>query len=275
MEEKQHIIIKPKKGWQFVNLKELFDYRDLLYLLVSRNIKVRYKQTVLGGLWVIIQPFFMMIVFSVFFGILAKVPSDGIPYPIFNYSGMIAWLYFANCLSGASSSVVAESGLISKIYFPRLLTPFVPVFASLLDFVISFIVLFGMMLFYHIYPNINAVFLPFLVIIIMLIGSGAGMFLAALNAKYRDIGYTVPFLVQFWMFASPIVYPVSILPEKYHMIYAINPMVGVIEGFRSALLGTVAFPTQLVLISLGVSIIVFFVGVFYFKRTERFLADIL
>jgi len=275
MEIKPYLVIKPKKGWQLINFKELLEHRDLLYLLITRNIKVRYKQTVLGGLWAIIQPFFMMIVFSVFFGLLAKVPSDGVPYPIFNYSGMLAWTYFANSLTSSSNSLVAESGLISKVYFPRLIAPLVPVFAFLLDFAISFIILIGMMLYFHIYPNVHAVLLPFLVILIMLAASGTGMFLAALNAKYRDIGYTVPFLIQFWMFASPIVYPVSILPAKYHLIYAINPMVGIVEGFRSALLGTVAFPTQLLLISVGVSIILFIVGALYFKRTERFFADII
>jgi lipopolysaccharide transport system permease protein len=275
MQVKPVLIIRPKNGWQLINFKEILEHRDLLYLLISRNIKVRYKQTVLGGLWAIIQPFFMMIVFSVFFGLLAKVPSDGVPYPIFNYSAMIAWTYFANCLTGSSNSLVIESGLISKVYFPRLIAPLAPILAFLLDFAISFIILIGMMLYYHIYPNINALFLPFLVILIMLAASGTGIFLAALNAKYRDIGYTIPFLIQFWMFASPIVYPVSILPAKYHLLYAINPMVGIIEGFRSALLGTVSFPGQLLLISVGVSIILFIVGALYFKSTERFFADII
>lgn len=274
-ETKPYLTIQPKKGWQLINFKELLEYRDLLFLLISRNIKVRYKQTVLGGLWAIIQPFLMMVVFSVFFGLLAKVPSDGIPYPIFNYAGLIAWTYFANSLTGASNSLVSEAGLVSKVYFPRMIAPLAPIFANLLDFAISFVILIGMMFYFHVYPNRYALLLPFLVILVMFAASGAGMFLAALNAKYRDIQYTVPFLIQFWMFASPIVYPVSMLPEKYHLIYAINPMVGVIEGFRSALLGTVTFPTQLVLVSVGVSIILFIVGALYFKRTERFFADIL
>jgi lipopolysaccharide transport system permease protein len=275
MEAKPHLIIKPKKGWQLVDFKELAEYRDLFYFLVSRDIKVRYKQTVLGGLWAIIQPFFMMIVFSLFFGNLAKVPSDGIPYPIFSYSALIAWTYFASALTNSGNSLVQESTLISKVYFPRLITPLAPVLAGLLDFAISFIVLIAMMLYYRVYPTIMTLYLPLLVILMMLTASGMGMALAALNAKYRDIRYTIPFIVQFWMFASPVVYPASMLPEKYRFIYAINPMSGVIEAFRSALLGTIAFPTRTLLISAAVSIVVFIAGALYFKRTERYFADII
>lgn len=269
------MIIKPKKGWQLIDFKELKDYRDLFYFLVVRDIKVRYKQTVLGGLWAIIQPFFMMIVFTLFFGNLAKVPSDGIPYPIFNYSAMVAWIYFANAITYSGNSLIQESALISKVYFPRLIAPLAPVLAFLLDFSIAFVILIGMMLYYHIYPTIMILFLPLLVILMMFTASGVGMFLAALNANYRDIRYTLTFLVQFWMFASPVVYPVSMLPEKYHLIYAINPMAGVIEGFRSALLGTVAFPTQMLLVSTLVSIILFMIGALYFKQTERYFADVI
>jgi lipopolysaccharide transport system permease protein len=236
---------------------------------------VRYKQTVLGGLWAIIQPFFLMVVFTLFFGRLAKVPSDGIPYPIFNYSAMVAWTYFASAVSSSGNSLVQESALVSKVYFPRLIAPLAPVIAFLLDFAIAFIILIGMMLYYRIYPTVMAVLLPLLVVLMMLTASGVGMFLAALNAKYRDIRYTIPFLVQFWMFASPVVYPVSMIPAKYHLIYAINPMAGVVEGFRSALLGTVAFPTEMVLISSSVSIILFIIGALYFRRTERYFADVI
>lgn len=275
METKPYLVIKPKKGWQLIDFKELIEYRDLFYFLVTRDIKVRYKQTVLGGLWAIIQPFFMMIVFSLFFGNLAKVPSDGVPYPIFNYAAMIAWTYFAGAVSSSSNSLLQEASLISKVYFPRLIAPLAPLLAGLLDFAIAFIVLIGMMLYYQIYPTIMILFLPLLVILMMLAASGVGMFLSALNAKYRDIRYTITFLVQFWMFASPVVYPVSMLPEKYRLIYAINPMAGIIEGFRSALLGTVAFPTQMLLISTLVSVILFIIGALYFKRTERDFADVI
>ncbi len=275
IEARPYLIIKPKKGWQLIDFKELAAYRDLFYFLVIRDIKVRYKQTVLGGLWAIVQPFFMMIVFSLFFGNLAKLPSDGIPYPIFSYSALIAWTYFASSISGSSNSVVSSSGLISKVYFPRLIAPLTPVLAFLLDFVIAFIILIGMMLYYHIYPTIMALFLPLLIILMMLTATGVGMILASLSAKYRDIAYTIPFVVQFWMFASPVVYPVSMLPVKYHLIYAINPMTGVIEGFRSALLGTVAFPTRLLLVSAAVSLILFFIGALYFRHTERYFADVI
>ena len=275
METEPHLIIKPKKGWQLIDFKELGAYRDLFYFLVVRDIKVRYKQTVLGGLWAIIQPFFMMVVFTLFFGNLAKVPSDGIPYPIFSYSALIAWAYFSNAISTSGNSLIGNVALISKVYFPRLIIPLAPVFAFLLDFIIAFVILIGMMFYYHIYPTVMILFLPLLVILMMLTASGAGMLLAVLNTKYRDIKFTIPFLVQFWMFASPVVYPVSMLPEKFHLIYALNPMVGVIEGFRSALLGTVAFPTQMLLVSTLVSMTLFIIGALYFKQSEHYFADVI
>ncbi len=275
MEAKPYLIIKPKKGWQLIDFRELSEYRDLFYFLVTRDIKVRYKQTVLGGLWAVIQPLFMMIVFTLFFGRLAEVPSDGIPYPIFNYSALVAWIYFANAISYSGNSLIQNTALISKVYFPRLIIPLAPVLAFLLDFAIAFVILIVMMLYYHIYPTVMTLFLPLLVILMIFTASGVGMFLAALNANYRDIRYTITFLVQFWMFASPVVYPVSMIPEKYHLIYAINPMAGVIEGFRSTLLGTVAFPTQMLLVSTLVSIIIFIAGALYFKQTERYFADVI
>jgi len=275
MEAKPYVIIKPKKGWQLIDFKELRAYRDLFYFLVLRDIKVRYKQTVLGGLWAIIQPFFMMVVFTLFFGNLAKVPSEGVPYPIFNYTAMVAWTYFANTTTFSGNSLVQNTALISKVYFPRMMVPLAPVLAFLLDFAIAFVILIGMMLYYGIHPTVMTLFLPLLVILMMLTASGVGMLLAALNANYRDIRYTLQFLVQFWMFASPVVYPVSMLPEKYHLIYAINPMAGVIEGFRSALLGTTAFPTQMLLVSTLTSIIIFIIGALYFRQTERYFADVI
>lgn len=270
-----HLSIKPTKGWHLVDFRELLAYRDLFYFLVLRDIKVRYKQTVFGGLWAIIPPLFLMFVFTLFFGRLVQVPSDGVPYPIFSYSAMIAWTYFANVVTRSSNSLIQEGALISKVYFPRLIAPMAPVVAALLDFTIAFVVLIVMMLYYRIYPTVMIVFVPVLVILTMLAASGVGMFLAALNVKYRDISAAIPLLVQLWMFASPIIYPVSILPEKYRLIYVINPMAGVIEGFRSALLGTVAFPTGMVLVSALVSIVLFLVGALYFKRTERYFADVI
>ncbi len=269
------IRIEPRKRWQFIDLKELKEYRDLFYFLVIRDIKVRYKQTVLGGLWAIIQPFFMMVVFTLFFGKLARIPSDNIPYPIFNFSAMVAWTYFANALSNSGNSLVGSSNLVSKVYFPRIIIPLTPILAGLLDFTIAFFMLIIMMIYYNIYPTIMVFCLPLLVILMIFTASGVGMFLSALNAKYRDIKHTIGFIVQVWLFASPIVYPSSMIPEKYRLIYAINPMVGVVEGFRSVLLGTIPFPTSMVIISFIVSSILLFFGMCYFKQTERFFADII
>lgn len=269
------IHIKPKKGLQFLDFRELALYRDLFAFLIIRDIKVKYKQTVLGGLWAVIQPFFLMVVFTLFFGRLAKIPSDGIPYPIFNYTAMVAWTYFTTAVTGAGNSVVGSGNLLTKVYFPRIFIPVSPVLAGILDFFISFIVLIGMMIYFRIYPNAMIMVLPLLILLMMCTASGVGMILAALNAKYRDIKYTIPFLLQFWMFATPIVYPASMVPERYRVIYALNPMTGIIEGFRSALLGTVSFPTDMVIISAFISIALFFIGLVYFKQVERYLADVI
>ena len=269
------IHIKPRKGWELIDFSEFNEYRDLLYFLVLRDIKVKYKQTVLGGLWAIIQPFFSMVVFTLFFGQLARIPSDGIPYPIFSYSALVAWAYFAHSITGSVQSLVGNAGLISKVYFPRLIIPLTPLLAGLLDFLLASLVLIGMMIYFKIYPTVYICFLPFLILLMMLTAGGVGMLLAALNAKYRDIGYTVPFLVQLWMFLSPIVYPSSMVPEKYRLLYAVNPMVGIIEGFRSALLGTTAFPSMMVVVSVFVSMALFLLGLLYFKQTERYFADII
>lgn len=257
-----------------MDLQELKLYRDLVAILVARDIKVKYKQTVLGGLWAVIQPFFMMVVFSLLFGRLAKIPSDGIPYPIFNYTAMIAWTYFSGAVSASSNSIVGSQNLISKVYFPRIIIPATPVISGLLDFALAFVMLLAMMLYYNIYPSLLVVTLPLLVILMMLTASGVGMLFAALNAKYRDIRYTVPFIVQFWMFVTPIVYPASLVPARYRTIYALNPMTGVVEGFRASLLGKTAFPADMVAVSAVVSFALFFVGLFYFKQVERFFADV-
>jgi len=267
--------IKPKKGISLPDFKELFRYRDLFSFLIIRDIKVKYKQTVLGGLWAIIQPFFMMVVFSIFFGKLAKIPSDGVPYPIFNFSAMIAWTYFSQAVNQSANSIVGSQGLITKVYFPRLIIPISPVLAGLLDFFLSFIVLALMMLYFRIYPSGAILLVPLLIIIMMLAATGVGLILTALNAKYRDIKYTIPFLMQFWMFATPIVYPVSLVPEKYRMIYALNPMTGIVEGFRSALLNTTAFPYDLVFISFVFSLTLFVGGVMYFHQVEHYFADVI
>jgi len=275
MTDQNYVHIKAKKSLQLLDCRELYSYRDLLYLLVARDIKVKYKQTVLGGLWAVIQPLFMMVVFSLFFGKLAQIPSDGIPYPIFNFTAMIAWTYFATAIGGAGNSIVGSSNLITKVYFPRIIIPLTPVIAGLLDFAIAFVVLLGMMLYFQLYPHLSALLLPLLILLMMLTATGVGMLLAALNAKYRDIRYTIPFLLQFWMFASPIVYPASMVPQKYRLIYALNPMTGVIEGLRAALLGTAAFPFGMVGLSLIVSLLLFLLGLAYFKQVERHFADVI
>jgi len=273
--KKPSILIRPRKGFQLIDISELNQYRDLLTFMIKRNIKAKYKQTVLGGLWAVIQPFFMMIVFTLFFGRLAKIPSDGIPYSIFNYSAMIAWTYFSQAINQSGNSIIGESNLISKVYFPRLFIPFTPVLSGLVDFCIASLVLIAMMSYFHIYPTVTVVFLPLLILLMILTACGVGMILAALNAKYRDIQYTIPFLIQVWMFASPIVYPTSMIPQKYRIIYALNPMAGVIEGFRTALLRTGVFPIQMVVISFLVSLVLFSVGLVYFKQVERHFADVI
>ena len=277
MNSKPVIHIRSKKGLQFIDLRELLQYRDLFYFLVKRDYSVKYKQTVLGVLWAVIQPFFLMVVFSLFFGQLAKIPSDGVPYPIFNFTAMVAWTYFSTAINTSSNSIVGSGSLISKIYFPRIFIPLTPVIAGLVDFFIAFIVLIGMMFYYHIFPSIMLVLvaLPGLIILMIFTAGGVGMVLSALSAKYRDIRYTVPFLIQFWMFATPIVYPASMIPQKYRMIYALNPMTGIIEGFRSALLGRSTFPLDMVALSVVVSTAVFVIGAAYFKQVERFFADVI
>jgi len=272
---KHQTIIQPKKGWQMVDFKELKNYKDLFWFFIIRDIKVRYKQTVLGGLWAIIQPLLAMVVFTLFFGKLAKMPSDGIPYPVFNFSAMIAWTYFVNTVTISGSSLIGSSNLITKVYFPRLVVPLTPAFAGLLDFFIAFTILIGMMLFFHIYPTVMVIFLPLLIVIMMLTAVGVGTFFAALNVKYRDIRYVIPFLIQLGLFISPVVYPASMVPGKYQFIYSLNPMAGVIEGFRSILFGTTSFPVQMVVVSAFVSVILFLSGIVYFKQMERYFADII
>ncbi len=268
------IIVKPSKGWISLKLKELWEYRELLYFMAWRDIKVRYKQTVLGAAWAIIQPFFTMVIFSIFFGRLAKMPSDGIPYPIFAYAALVPWTFFANGLNQASNSLVGSANLIKKVYFPRLVVPISSVISGVVDFVLAFAVLLGMMLFYGILPTVNILWLPFFVLLIFVTALGVGFWLSALNVQFRDVRYTVPFLTQFWLFASPIAYPSSLLSEPWHTLYGINPMVGVVEGFRWALLGTDTAPGPMVIVSALVALTVLVSGAFYFRRMEKTFADV-
>ena len=268
-------IIEPKKGWVPIDFKEIWNYRELLYFLTKRDIKVRYKQTVLGGLWAIIQPAFTMIVFTLFFGRLAKIPSEGMPYPIFVYAGLLPWTYFANAVSNSGNSLVGSANLITKIYFPRLIVPASASLAGLLDFSIAMFVLGVLMIHYHFVPGIIGIFLfPFLVGLTFLCALGVGLWLSAMNVQYRDIRYAIPFLVQIWMFVSPVIYPVSIVKEKYQWLLALNPMGGVIKAFRASILGHQPIDWVLLGISAFIILLLLVSGLFYFRRMEKVFADV-
>ena len=268
------ILIKPSRGWVSLNLKDLWEYRELLYFLAWRDIKIRYKQTVLGAAWAIIQPLFTMLVFSLFFGKLAKMPSDGIPYPLFSFAALVPWAFFANGFNQSSNSLVGSSHLITKVYFPRLVVPISSVISGILDFALAFIVLLGMTLYYGIIPTLNVIWLPFLLFLAFVTALGVGMWFSALNVQFRDVRYVLPFLTQFWMFATPIVYPSSLLPEPWRTVYGLNPMVGVVEGFRWALLGTQTAPGPIVIVSLLAALAILIGGAFYFRRMEKTFADL-
>jgi len=266
--------IAPSKGWVSLRLHELWEYRELLYFLIWRDIKVRYKQTALGASWAIIQPVFTMLVFSLFFGHLGKIPSDGIPYPIFSFAALVPWTFFANGLGQSSNSLVGNANLITKIYFPRLIVPLASVFSGIVDFLLAFGVLLGMMLYYGLVPTLNVLWLPLFVLLALVTSLGVGLWFSALNVEYRDVRYVVPFITQFWLFATPIAYPSSLLPEPWRTIYGLNPMVGVVEGFRWALLGTNTAPGPIIAVSSAAALVILLTGAFYFRRMERTFADI-
>jgi lipopolysaccharide transport system permease protein len=266
--------IAPSKGWVSLKLKELWEYRELLYFLIWRDLKVRYKQTALGAAWAIIQPFFTMVVFSLFFGKLAKVPSDGVPYPIFSFTALVPWTFFANGLTQSSNSLVGSANLITKVYFPRLTIPIASVLSGIVDFVLAFVVLLGMMLYYGIVPTVNVLWLPLFLLLALIASLGVGLWLSALNVEYRDVRYVVPFITQFWLFVTPIAYPSSLLPEPWRTLYGLNPMVGVVEGFRWALLGTKTAPGPIIAVSSTAALVILVTGAFYFRRMEKTFADI-
>jgi lipopolysaccharide transport system permease protein len=266
--------IQPSRGWTSLGLRELWSYRELLYFLTWRDIKVRYKQTALGAAWAVIQPFFTMVVFSLFFGRLARMPSDGIPYPIFSYAALVPWMFFANGLGNSTNSLVGSANLIKKVYFPRLAIPLATVLSEAVDFAIAFVVLIGMIFYFGITPTSHVVWLPLLLLLAVTTALGVGLWLSALNVQYRDIRYVVPFITQFWMFATPIAYPSSLLSEPWRTIYALNPMVGVVEGFRWALLGTRAAPGPMVLVSAAMAVAILIGGALYFRRMEKQFADV-
>lgn len=268
------IVLEPLKGRVSLKLREVWEYRELLYFLTWRDIKVRYKQTLLGASWAIIQPVCIMLVFSLFFGRLARMPSDGIPYPLFSFAALVPWTFFAYGLNQSSNSLVASANLIQKVYFPRLVIPLSSIFSGIVDFLLAFLVLLGMMSFYRFFPGIRLVWLPALLLLGLVTALGVGLWLAALNVRYRDVRYMVPFITQFWLFATPIAYPSSLLPEPWRTLYGLNPMVGVVEGFRWALLNTQKAPAPMLAVSSLVALGILVGGAFYFGRMEQTFADV-
>jgi lipopolysaccharide transport system permease protein len=257
-----------------LGLGELWEYRELLYFLTWRDIKVRYKQTILGALWAILQPVLTMVVFSLFFGKLAKMPSDDVPYPIFSLTGLVPWTFFAYALTQSSNSLVTSANLLKKVYFPRLAVPIASVLSGVVDFLLAFLVLLGMMVYFGIFPSWHVVILPFLLLLALITSLGVGLWMSSLNVLYRDVRYVLPFLTQFWLFATPIAYPSSLLPEKWRTLYSLNPMVGVIEGFRWALLGVDTQPGPMLLVSTLAAVVILAAGAFYFRRMEKTFADV-
>ena len=267
--------IEPARAWPPLNVREIWDHRELIYFLVWRDIKVRYKQTVLGTGWALIQPLFTMLLFSFFFGRLAKVPSDGIPYPLFSFTALIPWMYFANSLTQASNSLVSNSSLIKKVYFPRLAIPISKVLSALIDFVLGFMLLLGMALYYGIHPTIRIAWVLPLLLLAMITSLGASFWLSALNVSIRDVEHTLPFLVQIWLYATPIAYPSSLLPAKWRTLYGINPMVGVVEGFRWALDGANSTRGPMLAVSAAAAVAMLVSGAYCFRRLEKSFADVL
>lgn len=272
--EKPLVVIEPSSGWIPINLKDLWHYRDLLYILTMRDIKVRYKQTLLGAAWAVIQPLFTMLIFTLFFGKLAGMPSDGIPYPLFAYAGLLPWTFFSNAVTNSGNSLVGNSNLITKVYFPRMIIPTASVASGLLDFVIAFGLLIILMFYYGVGLSVNILMLPLLVILTSLLAIGVGMWMSALNVKYRDIRYALPFLIQLGMFATPIIYPSSLVPEKWRWLIALNPLTGLIEGYRSAFFGK-PFDWFALGISIVLTTAILFYSAFTFRRMEKSFADII
>ncbi|MGH7874350.1 MAG: ABC transporter permease [Candidatus Binatia bacterium] len=265
--------IERSNSWLSLKLDEVWEYRELLYFLIWRDVKVRYKQTIIGAAWAVLQPLMNMIVFTVVFSVFAKMPSDGLPYPIFAYCALLPWTLFASALGRTSGSIVGQAGLISKVYFPRLIVPLSATLSGILDFAIAFVLLMLMMVWYGVLPNWGVLLLPFFLLLALATAFAVGLWFSALNVRYRDVGYTIPFITQFWMFASPIVYPVSLVPEKWRLLYSLNPLVGVIEGFRWALLGKQRPDFEMITVSSVVVILLLAGGLICFKRMERTFVD--
>ncbi len=269
-----HIRIKPRSGWLSINWRELLYYKDLFYFLVQRDIKVIYKQTIVGFGWAFLRPFLTMVVLSLVFGKLAKVPSDGVPYPIFSFVALVPWIYFSTSMTKSTNSLLGNMNLLTKVYVPRLLIPLTPIIAGLLDFFMAFLMIVGFMVWYSIIPTINILFLPLLILMMILTASGVGLFFSSLSVRYRDVRFVVPFLSQLLMYAAPVAWPASLIPEKYRIIYSLYPMAGVVEGFRSALLGTNPMPWDLIGPGMITAIGLTCAGSFYFQQVEKSFADV-
>jgi lipopolysaccharide transport system permease protein len=271
--EGPHFVIEPSSGWRFPDLAELWRYRELLYFMVWRDVKSRFKQTALGVTWVILQPVLTMVVFTLVLGRMVGVPSEGAPYPIYTFAALLPWQLFNHAVTQSGSSLVNNRELLTKVYFPRLVIPLSGVLVGLVDFAFAFVVLLAMMVFYGVMPTIAIVTLPLLVLLACATAFALGLWLAVLNVRYRDIRYTIPFLMQFWLFATPIAYPASMVPERWRMLYALNPLVGVVDGFRWALIGTPESLHPSAFISVGVVVVRTIGGLLYFRRMERTFAD--
>ena len=268
------VVIEHRAGSKLIDWRECLEYRDLLYFLVLRDVTVLYKQSILGFAWAILNPFFSMLVFTVIFGRLLNMPSDGRPYAVFSFAALLPWTYFSQSLTGATGSLISDTGLFTKVYFPRVFIPLVPVFSKLVDFAIASVFLGVLMIWYRIMPSWNVLFLPLLIGLMMLTAAGAGMFLSALAVQYRDIRHAMSFLIQVLMYAAPVVWPVSRLPEQYRLWYGLYPMAGVIEGFRASLLNTGPMPWDLIGMGALTAVISFLAAALYFRQTERFFADV-
>lgn len=269
------VVIEPSRGLFHLDLGAIWQYRELLYFLVWRDVKVRYKQTVIGVGWVILQPLLTMMIFTVVFGKFAKIPSDGLPYSIFAYTALLPWTYFSQAASRSGTGVVINANLVKKVYFPRLIIPLVSVVAPIVDLCFSFLVLLGLMVWFGIAPNWGVLALPLFLFLALMTALAVGLWLSPLNVKYRDVGYAIPFLVQFWMYASPIVYPVSLVPEKWRLLYSLNPMVGVVEGFRWSLLGKQSPDFGMMAVSVAMVLVLLISGIVYFNQMEPTFADVI
>jgi lipopolysaccharide transport system permease protein len=268
------VVIQPPTGWRLLDTRELWRYRELVYFLLWRELKVRYKQTVIGGAWAVLQPLGTMVVFSLVFSSLLHVPSESVAYPVFSYVALLPWTFFSNAITRAANSLVQDPSLLSKVYFPRVALPLAVESVMLIDFAIAFVILIGLMAFYGLAPGLAVVSLPFFILLACVTALGVGLWLSASNVKYRDINYVTPFVVQAWLFITPVAYPATLVPEAWRIVYALNPMVGVVEGFRWALLGT-PISASTIIASTGVALVLFGTGLLYFRRTEHAFADVI